>query len=81
MQHDVYYSVCGDDKECKHHADRQMVRALDAVPWRERQWGHWLARNSINTKRKLGLGVKKKRPKFKSSAQVTGPKVGSKISR
>ena len=38
---------------------KKMVRALDAVPWRERQWGHWLARNSINTKRKLGLGVKK----------------------
>ena len=57
MQHDVDYSVCGDDKECKHRADRKMVRALDAVPWRERQWGHWLARNTINTKRKLGLGT------------------------
>ena len=34
-----------------------MVRALDAVPWKERQWGHWLARNTINAKRKLGLGV------------------------
>ena len=49
-----------------------MVQALDAVPWNERQWGHWLARNAINTKRKLGLGAKqkakgkkkKKRPKF-----------------
>ena len=68
MQHDVDYSVCGDDKECKHGADRKMVQALDAVPWNERQWGHWLARNAINTKRKLGLGAKvkgkKKRPKF-----------------
>ena len=74
MQHDVDYSVCEDDKECKHRADRQMVRVLDAVPWKERQWGHWLARNSMNTKRKLGLGTgaKKKRPKFK---------VGRKISR
>ena len=35
---------------------KKMVRALDAVPWKERQWGHWLARNTINTKRKLGLG-------------------------
>ena len=35
-----------------------MVRAVDAVPWKERQWGHWLARNTINTKRKLGLGKK-----------------------
>ena len=62
MQHDVDYSVCGDDKECKHRADKKMVRALDAVPWREKQWGHWLARNTINAKRKLGLGqqIKKK---------------------
>ena len=47
---------------------KKMVRALDAVPWRERQWGHWLARNSINTKRKLGLGATtrnvKKTPKI-----------------
>ena len=33
MQHDVDYSVCGDDKACKHQADRKMVRSLDAVPW------------------------------------------------
>ena len=57
MQHDVDYSICEDDKECKHRADKKMVSALDAVPWKERQWGHWLARNTINTKRKLGLGV------------------------
>ena len=56
MQHDVDYTICKDDKKCKHQADKKMVRALDAVPWKERQWGHWLARNTINTKRKLGLG-------------------------
>jgi len=50
MQHEVDYTVCGDDKKCKHRADRKMVKALDAVPWNERQWGHWLARNIINTK-------------------------------
>ena len=66
MQHDVDYSVCGDNKKCKHQADRKMVLALDAVPWNERQWGHWLTRNTINTKRKLGLGAKgkKKTPKI-----------------
>lgn len=53
MQHDVNCSVCGDDKKCKHEADNRMVKALDATPWKERQWGHWLARNTINTKRKL----------------------------
>ena len=58
MQHDVDYSVCGGDKKCKNAADRKMVKALDGVPWKERQWGHWLARNAINTKQQLGLGSK-----------------------
>ena len=64
MQHDVDYSVRGDNKKCKHQADREMVKALDAVPWQERQWGHWLTRNAIDTKQKIGFGVKKKQPKF-----------------
>lgn len=65
MQHDVDYSVCGDNKKCKHIADKKMVNALDAVPWKERQWGHWLARNMIAGKKKLGLGnAKKKTPKI-----------------
>ena len=59
MQHDVDYSVCKDDKKCKLKADKKMVKSLDAVPYSERQWGHWLARNTINTKQKLGLGVPK----------------------
>ena len=57
-QHDVDYSLCGNDRRCKNKADRKMVAALDAIPWKERQWGHALARNIINTKQKLGLGVK-----------------------
>ena len=61
MQHDVDYSICEDDKKCKNKADRKMVKALDSVPYNERQWGHWLARNMINTKQKLGLGVTKQR--------------------
>ena len=59
MQHDIDYSVCKDDFKCKNKADRKMVKSLDAVPYNERQWGHWLARNAINTKQKLGLGVSK----------------------
>ena len=49
---------------------RKMVKALDVVPWNERQWDHWIARNMINTKQKVGLGVrakkevKRKRPKI-----------------
>ena len=26
---------------------------IKQVPYNERQWGHWLARNLINTKQKL----------------------------
>ena len=61
MQHDVDYSVCKDDWKCKNNADRKMVRALDNLPNSERQWGHWLARNVINTKQKLGLENGKRR--------------------
>ena len=61
-QHDVDYSVCGNNRKCKNKADRKMVKSMDAVPWNERQYGHWIARNIINTKQKLGLGVAK-RPK------------------
>ena len=59
MQHDIDYSVCGDNKKCKHEADRKMIKSSDAIPHKERQWGHWLARNVINTKQELGLGVSK----------------------
>ena len=57
MQHDVDYSVCKGDKKCKNKADKKMVKALDAIPYKERQWGHTLARNVINAKEKLGLGL------------------------
>ena len=56
-QHDVDYSVCGNDRKCKNKADRKMVKSLDAIPWKERQWGHALARNVIDVKQKLGLGA------------------------
>ena len=57
MQHDIDYSVCGDNRKCKNKADRKLVKSLDAIPYNERQWGHWLASNLINTKQKLGLGL------------------------
>ena len=64
MQHDVDYTVCGnkpksDQVKCKNEADRKMVKALDAIPWKDRQWGHTVARNAIAIKSKLGMGVKK----------------------
>ena len=37
MQHDVDYSVCGDNKKCKHEADRKMVKTLHQIPYKQRQ--------------------------------------------
>ena len=76
MQHDVDYSVCKDDRKCKNIADKKMVKALDNIPYKERQWGHWLARNAINTKQKLGLGVSKKGQKIsRGTAQTNHTKI------
>ena len=66
MQHDVDYTVCGnkpksEQLKCKHAADKKMVKSLDAIPWKERQWGPTLARTMINTKQKLGLGLNARR--------------------
>ena len=74
MQHDVDYSVCGnkpkgDQVKCKNNADRKMVKALDAIPWKERQWGHTIARNAIAAKSKLGMGVKKPKNEKKPSSE------------
>ena len=33
MQHDVDYSVCGDNRKCKNKADRKMVKSLDTIPY------------------------------------------------
>ena len=57
MQHHVDYSVCKDDKKCKNEADWRMVKSLDQIPYKDRQWGHWLAMNMTNTKQELGLGT------------------------
>ena len=69
MQHDVDYSVC-DQIKCKKEADRKMVKALDSIPWKERQWGHTVARNAIAAKAKLGLGIKKRKTKNVKSRRV-----------
>ena len=81
MQHDVDYSVCAtkpskDQVKCKNEADRKMVKSLDAIPWKERQWGHSVARNAIASKAKLGLGVKKRKSKNGKGRRVkkTGKK-------
>ena len=77
MQHDVDYTVCGnkpksDQVKCKNEADRKMVKALDAIPWKERQWGHTIARNAIATKSKIGMGVKKSKNGKSRRVKKTG---------
>ena len=42
MKHDVDYSVCAnkppsEQAKCKNEADRKMIKALDAIPWKQRQ--------------------------------------------
>ena len=78
MQHDVDYSVCANKPKsnqvkCKNDADRKMVKALDAIPWKERQWGHTVARNAIAAKSKLGMGAKSKNVKSRR-VKKTGKK-------
>ena len=75
MQHDVDYTVCGnkskgDQVKCKNEADRKMVKALDAIPWKDRQWGHAVARNAIAAKSKLGMGVKSKNGKSRRVKKI-----------
>ena len=77
MQHDVDYSVCGNKSKgnqvkCKNEADRKMVKALDAIPWKERQWGHAVARNVIAAKSKIGMGVKKSKNGKSRRVKKTG---------
>ena len=78
MQHDVDYSVCANTPKsnqvkCKNDADRKMVKALDAIPWKDRQWGHAVARNAIAAKSKLGMGAKSKNVKSRR-VKKTGKK-------
>ena len=75
MQHDVDYSVWGNKSKsnqvkCKNEADRKMVKALDAIPWKDRQWGHAVARNAIAAKSKLGMGVKSKNGKSRRVKKI-----------
>ena len=63
IQHDVDYGVCSNrskntKQKLQAQSGQKMVKALDAVLFKQRQWGHAAARNTINLKQKLGLGLK-----------------------
>ena len=47
-------------KKLQAQSGQKNGKALDAVPWKQRQWGHAAARNTIHLKQKFGLGFKQK---------------------
>ena len=59
-QHDVDYSICGNNTACKNRADRVFVNKLDNLDDSDKtKWGK-VARHVINVKQKLGMGTNKK---------------------
>lgn len=56
----AHHDICYDMGKNKGECDRQMVKSLDSIPYRDMpKWG-MIARTIINNKQKLGLGIKKK---------------------
>ena len=59
----AYHDICYDMGRNKGECDREMIKSLDKIPYGEMpKWGS-TARFLINTKQKLGLGVKSKNVK------------------
>ena len=55
-QHDVDYTLAKSLKD-KHIADEKMIQAINELPYNQQQYGTFLVKNIIKSKRKLGLGV------------------------
>ena len=55
-QHDVDYTLAKNLKD-KHIADEKMIKAINKLPYNQQQYGTFLVKNIIRSKRKLGLGV------------------------
>ena len=55
-QHDVDYTLAKSLKD-KHVADERMIKAINELPYNHQQYGTFLVKNIIRSKRKLGLGV------------------------
>ena len=54
-QHDVDYDLSKSLKD-KHLADDKMIKAINELPYNQQQYGTFLVKNIIRSKRKLGLG-------------------------
>ena len=60
-QHDVDYSLCGNDRRCKNKADKKMVAALDAIPWERKAVGTCFGTKYYKYKAEAGFGRKKRK--------------------
>ena len=54
-QHDVDYDLSKSLKD-KHIADDKMIKAINELPYNQQQYGNFLVKNIIRSKRKFGLG-------------------------
>ena len=54
-QHDFDYSLSKSLKD-KHIADEKMINAIIKLAYKDKQWGTFLVKNIISSKKKLGLG-------------------------
>ena len=54
-QHDVDYDLSKSLKD-KHLSDEKMIKAINELPYDQQQYGTFLVKNIIRSKRKLGLG-------------------------
>ena len=54
-QHDVDYSLAKSLKD-KHIADQKIINSINKLPYKDKQWGTFLVKNIISSKKKLGFG-------------------------
>ena len=53
--HDVDYSLAKSLKD-KHITDQKMIDSINKLSYKDKQWGTFLVKNIISSKKKLGLG-------------------------
>ena len=54
-QHDIDYALSKNLRD-KHLADEKMINDINELPYNQQQYGTFLVKNIILSKRKLGLG-------------------------
>ena len=54
-QHDVDYTLSKNLQD-KHKADEKMIKSINEIPFKDQQWGTFLVKNAIKSKKTLGLG-------------------------